>query len=233
MKRLVVYLGLVFAVCTAWTCSREESKEEIVPAENTSLCPEKASYKENQGQISFEFRLMNSKGQVTNCFKEGEDVLFQLLMINNTKDALDWAWQDESFDSSDLLKVYKLNGNNRLRVGQKQQTGEFCHQVFNWSIKPQDTIKVATSWLGTSKSSFDDRQYIQMLGSFIKSSPCYWSYLSSPDKPIQKGNYQVEFYINFPLIKGENVFKEGVIVGWKETSREIKLFKATLNFQVN
>jgi hypothetical protein len=232
MKKTAIYYCLLLMLCSAWACSyRTEKIEEVEPVNPPNmLCPDKASAKEDQGEIAFEFRLMNTKGQVTNCFKEGEDVLFQLLMVNNTSERIHWAWQDKTFDASDLLKVYQVKDGAITRVGEQQKTGEVCYQVLHWGIQPQDTIKVATSWLGKSKTSFDDRQ---LLNPFIKNSPCHWAYLSSPDKPMKKGSYQVVFSIDFPLIKGENIFQNGVITDWKETSRELKKFNTTLSFQVN
>jgi hypothetical protein len=179
----MIYYLLLLLLCSAFTCSRTENNEEIVPV-STKLCPEDASYKENQGQITFEFRLMNTKGQVTNCFKEGEDVLFQWLAINNMDTSLIWGNSYDNFETGDRLQLYVKNSNGTKILLSKPKKGVFCHKISNISIPAKDTVKMFTSWGDKVETVLNG---VRPFDFFIKKSYCFWNALGGGINSYLKG----------------------------------------------
>ncbi len=227
---IISFLALV--LCSAWTCGRQESNEEIVPAlnETAKLCPENASYKENQGQISFEFRLMNTKGEITNCFKEGEDVLFQVLAVSKSDTALTWGDRYDNFDTGTVFQVYQKDNNGVEQLVSEPKKGVFCTRVLNIPIPAKDTVKMFTSWGNTAELLLNKLPRT----SYRKNAQYFWHSLRGDNTLLKKGSYEVVFNFQITLIQGVLVFKNnGTTYDFVETTKESKLFKTTLNFQVN
>ena len=66
-------------------------------------CKEEVDIDSNS--VKFEFRLLNSDGEQSNVFEEGENIVFSFLIINEGNK--DLFFQQESFNTTEFLKVYE------------------------------------------------------------------------------------------------------------------------------
>jgi hypothetical protein len=231
MRKPVHYYCLLLMLCSAWACSyRTEKIEEVEPVNPPNmLCPDKASTKEDQGEIAFEFRLMNTKGQVTNCFKEGEDVLFQVLAINQSDTALTWGDHYDDYETGYVFQVYQKDSEGINRLISNPVKGIFCTKRLNTHIREKDTVKMFTSW-GNTVDAIYSRSTVSL---YSKNHQCYWKSLSGDNRPLKRGHYEVAFNFQITLTSKIVVKNNPLSYELIDIGKVPKKINTTLSFQVN
>ena len=135
MKKALRFLpALLFLVMTVAVMSCSDDEESV-----------------DFGDIKLNFSLLNEEGEETAIFKEGENVCFDLEIVNNGNSDFVYCL---NFDGGDLVLdrdffcVYTEKGN---RIG-TPWTGMFCEMSLQkeWHIPAKATHHIRCSWLGSS-----------------------------------------------------------------------------------
>ena len=160
-------------------------------------------FDEIDGNVKLNFTLQDEQGYVKTTFKEGENIVFDLKVVNN--DSLDFIYtlnfQDDSdiILDDDLFTVYTTLGN---KVG-KPWDNMFCEMKGQkrWVLAPaHSTSHIRTAWYGSPKMrmsyplcKFEEEVKIKKGTYFTIFNVKYKPYLGKKELATKK------FYLNFQV----------------------------------
>lgn len=138
--------------------------------------------------FSYEFRLLNENGNPSTQFEEGENLIFSFLIINKTRE--DIFLQQESFDTSDFLKVHsQAYSNEGEAVMGKPYETIFCTYQNGVLIPASDTLKLEIPWVVNISNNYPHFCLLQ------------------ENSYLQAGKYKTSFTSSFKFEKGESSFE--------------------------
>jgi hypothetical protein len=135
--------------------------------------------------IQIEYALLNSKGEKTNSFKQGEEIIFQLSMTNVSQETwyLPFDSQYGILGNKDLFYVFK----NKEGIGSPQKDVSF---LFKKALKfePNSNKKFSIPWIVTDSTKiyfpfFYDKQ--------------------NPNKILLSGTYESKFNLSYSVTDRE------------------------------
>ncbi len=94
--------------------------------------------------ISFEFQLLDEKGNPSTVFNEGENIVFDFQIINNTD--VDCYFYQHKFNTERFLEVYSAD---KVSLG-KPYRSIFCDKIGLLIIEPKSALSVKASWITDS-----------------------------------------------------------------------------------
>lgn len=136
--------------------------------------------------IRFSFDLLDENGKSSTEFKEGENITFRFLIINESGRTL--HLEQNSLPSKDFLRVYGVSAlDGKITNDYGKPYEGTCTMQNGFFIDPRDTLKVQISWIPLNNQHFT----------------CI---LKDENIPLAKGNYRTEFSSTFIFKDNEHQF---------------------------
>jgi hypothetical protein len=97
MKKMFVMMSVLLSMGLLSSCSSDDDTKDVVVKDLNTV--------EDYDSISVDFGLLNAEGQAVKTFKEGEQILFRLIVTNKTDRTLKIRWPIYIV-GDDLFQVY-------------------------------------------------------------------------------------------------------------------------------
>lgn len=149
--------------------------------------------------VEFEFRLLNSNGEVTTTFQEGEEIYFSLLFKNLTNEDVGI---DKAFDCEDFFAVYKQTLKEDGTPLGFQFIASACNPRITteegvYRIPANGTREIRYSWSSTESECLQQNANLT-IGNYQAKVIC--SFQGSGDK-YQDSKKDVNFNLDFSVFK--------------------------------
>ncbi len=141
--------------------------------------------------VKFILRTLNIEGFPSTDFKEGENIVFSFLIINNSNNQITYF---QSINQEDFLKVTKINIQSgekpveRFVIGKPFKT-MFCNYINGIIINVYDTLKLEIPWITDSSINY----------------PHFC--LLEDNKPLEIGNYETSFTSSFDFMVNDKALE--------------------------
>lgn len=198
MKKEVLIISMLFVLSFGMAgCSNDEDSElPSVPTDSTkSTTPEDkpfvgVTYMEDS--IKIQLQLLNSDSVAMNTFKEGEDIIFKLTIMNMSGELVMITPIDE-FSDDNIFNIYSSNGSY---VG-KPWDGRWIALIHSF-LTPGMLQEHTCSWLEEPVGDTVD-YLLNGTSTSIARVPIRY-YKQERRQPLPKGSYYTQF--NVSIIEG-------------------------------
>ena len=179
MKKLVFLLGVLLSLGMFCACSSDD--EDVIPQSEEIKESEADSM---SGKIRINCSLLNDSGEEVSSFNYGDDICFELRVVNNSEKVL-FFFDDIVFIGGALFRVYSAEGKDMgtpwTSIGK---------EYIAVGIEPNTTSRLICKWI----APISDRPLEK----------------NKENSPLPKGDYYTSFKIKYTNLENiaQDVFLE-------------------------
>lgn len=175
MRKIVFLFGVLLSLGMFCACSSDE--ENVIPQ---SAETKESEADNTSSKIQIDCSLLNDSGEEVSSFNYGDDICFELRVVNNSEKVLFFS-DDIVFIGGNLFRVYSAEGKDMgtpwTSIGK---------EYIAVGIEPNTTSRLICKWI----APISDRPLEK----------------NKENSPLPKGDYYTSFKIRYPNL--ENIVKD-------------------------